>query len=394
MYAHAHYDSRIFELYQDISHASQAALRLLVADFFCYLQTRWEELARYEPLSDFPIDAAIESKRLDRRHMYQFLMGLKPDFEALRAQILNTSAMPSLYKAFATVDGDERPCRLLPSTLSPELCPPVPGTPSLPRPVEETPPEDSPLLPRPTPILEPLLVSSPSLTSWSLPLVITIDLFPYVPRCLRSNVPRRPCPHVPMPNFSPNLECGAINCLSRYVHKKFSHQYKATIGADFVTKEIQIDDRLVTLQIWDTAGQERFQSLGVAFYRGADCCVLVYDVNVLKSFDTLENWHTEFLKQASPTDPKTFPFILLGNKVDIDGGNSRVVSEKKAKDWCASRGNIPYFETSAKEDYNVDAAFLCVAKTALANEHEQDIYFQGIPEAVSETEQRGGGCAC
>ncbi|XP_031252000.1 ras-related protein Rab7-like [Pistacia vera] len=96
---------------------------------------------------------------------------------------------------------------------------------------------------------------------------------------------------------------------------------------------------------------------------------------------------------ASPADPRIFPFILLGNKIDIDGGNSRVVSEKKAKDWCASKGNIPYFETSAKEDINVDAAFLSIAKAALANEHEQDIYFQGIPEAVSESEQRGG-CAC
>ena len=54
---------------------------------------------------------------------------------------------------------------------------------------------------------------------------------------------------------------------------------QATIGADFLTKEVQVEDRLVTMQIWDTAGQERFQSLGVAFYRGADCCVLVYDVN-------------------------------------------------------------------------------------------------------------------
>ncbi|KAK6938228.1 Small GTPase [Dillenia turbinata] len=176
---------------------------------------------------------------------------------------------------------------------------------------------------------------------------------------------------------------GKTSLMNQYVHKKFSQQYKATIGADFVTKELQIDDRLVTLQvgfefksvfnIWDTAGQERFQSLGVAFYRGADCCVLVYDVNLMRSFDTLDNWHDEFLKQASPPDAKTFPFILLGNKIDIDGGNSRVVSEKKAKDWCASKGNIPYFETSAKEDYNVDAAFFCIAKTALANEHEQDM---------------------
>lgn len=53
-----------------------------------------------------------------------------------------------------------------------------------------------------------------------------------------------------------------------------------------LTKEVMIDDRLVTMQLWDTAGQERFQSLGVAFYRGADCCVLVYDVNSAKSFET------------------------------------------------------------------------------------------------------------
>lgn len=51
-------------------------------------------------------------------------------------------------------------------------------------------------------------------------------------------------------------------------------------------------------QIWDTAGQERFRSLGAAFYRGADCCVLVYDVNIHKTFDTLNNWHDDFLKQV------------------------------------------------------------------------------------------------
>ena len=64
-----------------------------------------------------------------------------------------------------------------------------------------------------------------------------------------------------------------------------------------------------SLQLWDTAGQERFQSLGVAFYRGADCCVLVYDVNNSKSFDTLDSWRDEFLIQASPRDPESFPFV-------------------------------------------------------------------------------------
>ncbi|KAF5745704.1 Ras-related Rab7 [Tripterygium wilfordii] len=166
---------------------------------------------------------------------------------------------------------------------------------------------------------------------------------------------------------------GKTSLMNQYVNKKFSNQYKATIGADFLTKEVHFEDRLFTLQIWDTAGQERFQSLGVAFYRGADCCVLVYDVNSAKSFDNLNNWREEFLIQASPSDPENFPFVVLGNKVDVDGGNSRVVSEKKARAWCASKGNIPYFETSAKEGVNVEEAFQCIAKNALKSGEEEEM---------------------
>nr|GFB58918.1 Ras-related protein RAB7 [Tanacetum cinerariifolium] len=86
---------------------------------------------------------------------------------------------------------------------------------------------------------------------------------------------------------------------------------------------------------------------------------------------------------ANPSDPGSFPFILLGNKIDIDGGNSRVVSEKRATEWCSSKGNIPYYETSAKEDQNVDDAFLCIAKSAMANEHEHDLS-NSVPIANSE----------
>ncbi|KAH8950355.1 hypothetical protein BDL97_10G080800 [Sphagnum fallax] len=187
---------------------------------------------------------------------------------------------------------------------------------------------------------------------------------------------------------------GKTSLMNQYVNKKFSNQYKATIGADFLTKEVQVEDRLVTMQIWDTAGQERFQSLGVAFYRGADCCVLVYDVNVMKSFDNLDNWRDEFLIQASPSDVENFPFVVLGNKVDVDSGNSRVVSEKKAKAWCASKGNIPYFETSAKEDYNVDAAFQCIAKNALKNESEEEIYLPDTIDINAGRLQKQSACEC
>lgn len=178
---------------------------------------------------------------------------------------------------------------------------------------------------------------------------------------------------------------GKTSLMNQYVNKKFSNQYKATIGADFLTKEVMVDDRLVTMQvrrervvqsiilithlllmnlyctvkyleadrirvhprhhqthnassfhnlkmisldfftvivileqIWDTAGQERFQSLGVAFYRGADCCVLVFDVTAPNTFKTLDSWRDEFLIQASPRDPENFPFVVLGNKIDLE----------------------------------------------------------------------------
>merc|ERR1719423_426025 len=134
-----------------------------------------------------------------------------------------------------------------------------------------------------------------------------------------------------------------------------------------------VDDRLVTMQIWDTAGQERFQSLGVAFYRGADCCVLVYDVTAPDSFKALDSWRDEFLIQASPRDAENFPFVVLGNK-----------------------GELPYFETSAKEAINIEQAFQSIARTALAQEQDLELVNE-FPDQIrlgDQSEPRKDGCAC
>lgn len=191
---------------------------------------------------------------------------------------------------------------------------------------------------------------------------------------------------------------GKTSLMNQYVNKKFSNQYKATIGADFLTKEVTIDDKLVTMQIWDTAGQERFQSLGVAFYRGADCCVLVYDLTVAKSFESLEAWRDEFLIQASPRDPDNFPFVVLGNKADLE--SKRKITASRATQWCKSKHNIPCHETSAATAQSVEEAFLEIARRALKQEKQEDQIY--MPETLTLNQNqnlagsRPGGpeCAC
>ena len=71
---------------------------------------------------------------------------------------------------------------------------------------------------------------------------------------------------------------GKTSLLQQFVNRQFSMSYKAAVGADLLSKEVCVDGEAVTLQIWDTAGQERFKSIGGAFYKGSDCCVIVYDV--------------------------------------------------------------------------------------------------------------------
>eukprot|EP00056_Hartaetosiga_gracilis_P021415 m.24016 g.24016 ORF g.24016 m.24016 type:complete len:206 (+) comp9064_c0_seq1:541-1158(+) len=186
---------------------------------------------------------------------------------------------------------------------------------------------------------------------------------------------------------------GKTSLMNQYVNRRFSNQYKATIGADFLTKEVTVDERLVTMQIWDTAGQERFQSLGVAFYRGADCCVLVFDVTVPRSFESLEAWKDEFLIQAAPREPESFPFVVLGNKVDL--AESRAITSVRANSWCQSKGNIPYFETSARDATDVESAFLTIAKMALKQDKE-DLYhdFDETIELDGPGEEKSEGCGC
>ncbi|KCV68446.1 hypothetical protein H696_04740 [Fonticula alba] len=178
---------------------------------------------------------------------------------------------------------------------------------------------------------------------------------------------------------------GKTSLRARFIHNKFNSNYKATIGVDFISKEVVVDTALaatlaqelpslsnvvalrehfqenppsseqplrITMQLWDTAGQERFQSLGTAFYRGADACVLVFDLSTFSSFDNLKKWHADFITRADIQRPNDFPFIVIGNKMDCD----RSVPRTTAEAWAKSI-NAVYVECSARDGTHVERAF-------------------------------------
>jgi len=86
----------------------------------------------------------------------------------------------------------------------------------------------------------------------------------------------------------------------------------------------------------------------------------------------------EFLVHAAPRNADTFPFVVLGNKSDLS--KKRQVQLNKAQQWCQSKGEIPYFETSAKDAVNVEQAFQTIAKNALQQEANQKPIF--IPDTL------------
>ncbi|KAI5886641.1 P-loop containing nucleoside triphosphate hydrolase protein [Schizophyllum commune H4-8] len=124
---------------------------------------------------------------------------------------------------------------------------------------------------------------------------------------------------------------GKTSLRGQYISGRFSAGYRATIGADFITKTLphpSRPDESVVLQIWDTAGQERFSSLSSAFFRGADAAVLCFDANDRQSMRSLTKWWDEF-KQRTPVadeDLEEYCCVVVGNKTDLvrDGAEGAV----------------------------------------------------------------------
>ena len=184
---------------------------------------------------------------------------------------------------------------------------------------------------------------------------------------------------------------GKSSLMNRFVSNKFDAQLFHTIGVEFLNKDVAVDGQSFTLQIWDTAGQERFKSLRTPFYRGADCCLLVYGVDDLHSFKNLSMWKKEFLYYADVQSGTRFPFVVLGNKVDVQ---DRQVSKEEAQNWCATNGLIPHWETSAKDATNVESAFTAAVQRLVELEAHLDNnrYNHADTVDLSKKVQKSGCC--
>jgi len=143
---------------------------------------------------------------------------------------------------------------------------------------------------------------------------------------------------------------GKSNLLSRFTRNEFSLESKSTIGVEFATRSIHVEDKVVKAQIWDTAGQERYRAITSAYYRGAVGALVVYDVTRHVTFENVERWMRE-LKDHTDAN---IVIMLVGNKADLR--HLRAVSTEDAKAF-AERENAFFMETSALEAMNVEDAF-------------------------------------
>lgn len=134
------------------------------------------------------------------------------------------------------------------------------------------------------------------------------------------------------------------------MYDSFDKNYQATIGIDFLSKTMYLEDRTVRLQLWDTAGQERFRSLIPSYIRDSSVAVVVYDITNRASFLNTSKW-IEDVRNERGND---VIMVLVGNKTDAS--EKRQVSVEEGEDKASKEG-IMFIETSAKAGFNIKALF-------------------------------------
>lgn len=169
------------------------------------------------------------------------------------------------------------------------------------------------------------------------------------------------------------LGTGKTSIIKRYVHQFFSQHYRATIGVDFALKVINWDaNTIIRLQLWDIAGQERFGNMTRVYYKEAVGAFIVFDATRTATFDAVLKWKLDLDHKVKLADGTNLPCILLANKCDQRkegvANNPGLMDE-----YCRERGFLTWFETSAKENINIDEAARFLVAKILNNESHMPI---------------------
>lgn len=161
-----------------------------------------------------------------------------------------------------------------------------------------------------------------------------------------------------------DMSVGKTSIIKRLSNNEFSEVTMHTVGVDFRSKDIDVDGKIVHLQVWDTAGQERFQSISKNFYRGAHGIILVYAIDNFTSFQNVRTWLT-VIDTHTDNDPSC-PVIkyLVGNKADLADG--RYIDEERGRNEAEVYG-VKFMETSAKSSQNIEELFVNITRDIRRN---------------------------
>jgi small GTP-binding protein len=154
--------------------------------------------------------------------------------------------------------------------------------------------------------------------------------------------------------------CLAIKASRNY----FEDFYSPTVGFEFVSFNVKVQEKIIKLQIWDTCGQEVYRSLISSFFRSASLAIIVYSIDTEDSFNNIEKWLNDIKTQSNP-DIKIF---LIGNKADLE--DKRRLTKEQGEQLCNDHKLAFFMETSAKTGFNVQNVFIQVAKE-LYLQHEE-----------------------
>jgi len=194
--------------------------------------------------------------------------------------------------------------------------------------------------------------------------------------------------------FLGDQSVGKTSIITRFMYDTFDSTYQATIGIDFLSKTMYLEDRTVRLQLWDTAGQERFRSLIPSYIRDSSVAVVVYDITNRNSFLNTAKWIDD-VRTERGTD---VVMMLVGNKTDLADKRQVSVEEGETR---AKEHDIMFIETSAKAGFNIKALFRKVA-SALPGMENTQLAKSDPPISVSLPEEKpaptkteeSGGCRC